>query len=387
MTIFEQQTKELYLFLEYENYTQLIKRLIDLTLDSQSTDLYKKTLRFLDVSDSTKEISSLKAEIQTLLDELINYLKEKHQVAIHSPATLLSVKNLIRAYPRSGFALGPISFDIKERQIIGLVGENGNGKTTLLRTLCGELRPNSGIIKYHFNHQDDYSLRSHLIYIPQRTDSWQGSLISNLKFTASTYGINGEENEFITQLVIARMGLRKFREHSWKNLSSGYKMRFELARALLRKPKILLIDEPLANLDILAQQVVLDDFRDIANSPFRPLGIVLSSQQLYEVEKTSDNVIFLKNGSPRNLQEDTDVTYAEVPKFIIEFETEYNQEDVRAILTPLSLERLDINGGTYVATFPHVVTIQDFLLLILEKQMPISYFRNISKSTRRFFLS
>ncbi len=53
-------------------------------------------------------------------------------------------------------------------------------------------------------------------------------------------------------------------------------MRFELARLLLRKSKILLIDEPLANLDILAQQTILEDFKAIAKSPFRPLGIVLS---------------------------------------------------------------------------------------------------------------
>ncbi|WP_155756307.1 ATP-binding cassette domain-containing protein, partial [Streptobacillus moniliformis] len=105
-----------------------------------------------------------------------------------------------------------------------------------------------------------------------------------------SYGYTPQENHLIVELIIARLGLRKFRKHSWKSLSSGYKMRFELARMLLRKPKILLIDEPLANLDILAQQTVLEDFRAIAKSPFRPIGIVLSSQQLYEVEKTSDQV-------------------------------------------------------------------------------------------------
>ena len=71
-------------------------------------------------------------------------------------------------------------------------------------------------------------------------------------------------------------------------------MRFELARMLLRKPKILLIDEPLANLDILAQQTILDDFRNIAGSPYRPIAIVLSSQQLYEVEKLLSRWFSLK---------------------------------------------------------------------------------------------
>ncbi len=102
-------------------------------------------------------------------------------------------------------------------------------------------------------------------------------MFENLQFTASSYGYKPEENKLIVELIIARLNLRKYRNHSWKDLSSGYKMRFELARMLLRKPKILLIDEPLANLEILAQQTVLEDFKAIAKSPFRRIGIVLSS--------------------------------------------------------------------------------------------------------------
>lgn len=124
---------------------------------------------------------------------------------------------------------------------------------------------------------------------------------------------------------MALMGLRPFRKHDWKDLSSGYNMRFELARMLLRKPELLLIDEPLANLDILAQQVILDDFRNIEKSPFRPLGIILSSQQQYEVEKTSDYVIILKNGklNQESYSEDEDNQIGK--KFIIEFESEWKQ--------------------------------------------------------------
>ena len=385
MNIFETQIKELYQLLNYENYAQLVKRIIDFTLDTEDIVQYKETLNLLDWLDSNTPKNNLKEKLTVTVEQLYNQLNTKELSS--DTQILLSVQSLIRSYKKSAFALGPISFDIKERQIVGLVGENGNGKTTLLRLLCGELQPMGGSIKYGFPYKDNYELRSHLIYIPQRTASWHGSLLSNLKFTASTYGINGEANELICQLIIARMGLRKFRNHKWKDLSSGYKMRFELARALLRKPKLLLIDEPLANLDILAQQTVLDDFRDIARSPFRPAAIVLSSQQLYEVEKTSDDVIFLKNGSPRNLIKDTDAVFTEVPKFIMEFESEWDQEQIYSALSLLGIERLQRNGGTYVASFPESVTIEDFLQLILDKHIPITYLRNISNSTRRFFLS
>lgn len=386
MTIFRNQFEEIKKLIDFEDFALLTKRIIDLTLDTENISFYKKTLDFLDWLDqNTDKTEEKKERFSFILNELYQELADKPEA--DTDKHLLSTYNLIKSYKNSSFALGPVSFDIKAGEIIGLVGENGNGKTTLLRSLCGELQPTSGEIKYLFSHANGYDLRSKLIYIPQRTTSWQGSLLSNLRFTAAAYGITGETNILTVELIVARMGLRKYRTYKWKNLSSGYKMRFELARALLRKPKLLLIDEPLANLDILAQQIVLDDFRDIARSPFRPLGIVLSSQQLYEVEKASDRVIFLKNGTPRNLDQDTDITYAETPKLIIEFESDWKQEQLYAAFSAIGIERLQINGGTYVASFPASVTQNEFLRLILEQQLPLTYFRNISNSTRRFFLS
>jgi ABC-2 type transport system ATP-binding protein len=214
-------------------------------------------------------------------------------------------------------------------------------------------------------------------------------MFENLQFTASSYGYKPEENELIIELIIARLGLRKFRNHSWKSLSSGYKMRFELARMLLRKPKILLIDEPLANLDILAQQTVLEDFKAIAKSPFRPIGIVLSSQQLYEVEKTSDQVIFLKHGKQKNLHEKS-VSENEIPienYLVIEFESEWSQSQLGETFGKLDLVSLQFNGGTYIVSFKESVTVYDFMNLLVSEKIPVQYFRNISNSTRRFFVS
>lgn len=386
MPVFQNYYDEIKQLLDYEDYPQLTKRLIDLTLDTGSIACYRKTVALLDWLDTNTNRVEIRAELTDSLEYLYENLKNK-PVKTSAGTPLLSVENLIKSYKKSSFALGPISFHLNEGEIIGLVGENGNGKTTLLRSLCGELQPTSGKITYSFAADDTYTLRSHLIYIPQRTTSWHGLLLTNLQFTASSYGIKGEENELIVQLVIARMGLRKLRNYCWKDLSSGYKMRFELARALLRNPKLLLIDEPLANLDILAQQIVLDDLRDIAKSPFRPIGIMLSSQQLYEVEKTSDNVIFLKNGAPRNLFTDTDVTYTEIPRFIIEFDSEWSMNELSALFSQLKLEKLQLNGGTYVACFPDSITQEMFLNTMLDNKVPMNYFRNISRSTRRFFLS
>ncbi|MGM5630556.1 ABC transporter ATP-binding protein [Apibacter raozihei] len=385
MNLFEKQYQEILHFLQFEDYTLTLKRIIDLTLDTEDISFYRKTyelLQWVDFNESNLE--EKKERYSSILNELYQFLSKK---TIHNPNPLLIVENIKNAYSKSSFSLGPINIKIAEGEIIGLVGENGNGKTTLLRALCGELLPTEGKVSYLFDYKDDYELRSQLIYIPQRTNTWYGSVLDNLRFTAASYDSMGEENELLVDLIISRMGLRNYRNYKWKNLSSGYKMRFELVRMLLRKPKLLLIDEPLANLDILAQQTVLDDFKAIAKSPFRPLGIVLSSQQLYEVEKTSDQVIFLKHGEQKNLKSETTGDHeTELQELIIEFESEWTQEQLYAVLKQLSLSKLQYNGGSFISHFPDTISINNFLQIIIDNNVPIKYFRNISNSTRRFFV-
>lgn len=380
MTEFEKQFKEVQELLQFEDYNQTIKRVIDFTLDTESIEYYKKTNDFLNWLDTNEKNNDEKKEkLMVLLNDLFSFLSTK---TANEHQTIITVNTVKKVY-NSNFSLGPIDLEIKTGEIIGLVGENGNGKTTLLRSLCGELVPTSGFIKYHFDYEDLYDLKTKLVYIPQRTDTWRGSMYENLEFTASCYGYLPEENNLVIDLVVTRLGLRKFRNYNWSGLSSGYKMRFELARMLLRKPKILLIDEPLANLDILAQQTILDDFRNIANSPFRPIAIVLSSQQLYEVEKTSNQVVFLKQGSQKNLNAENEAT----KNCIIEFESSQSITELKTIFTSIHIISLEQNGGTYIAHFPDTITMNDFMKTVVNQSVSISYMRNISNSTRRFFVN
>jgi ABC-2 type transport system ATP-binding protein len=384
MSEFEKQYQNILNNLQFEDFNWVTKRIIDLTLDTENESFYSRTVAFLNYIDSQPSTEDIKIECQKILSELYAFLNNK---TVPQKKLLVSCQEMTKKYSSNGFSLGPISLNIYEGEIIGLVGENGNGKTTLLRTLCGEFTPTSGILTYHFEYTDLYDLRTQLVYIPQRTETWHGSMFENLQFTATHYGYKPSENKWVVELVLARLGLRKYRKHKWKDLSSGYKMRFELARLLLRKSKILLIDEPLANLDILAQQTILEDFKTIAKSPFRPLGIVLSSQQLYEVEKTSDQVVFLKNGQQKNLHENSASTTERVLNFIVEFETTWTQNALDDLLRKHHLVSLHFNGSTFIAEFDHEFTSFDFLKIVHDAQIPMNYYRDISNSTRRFFLT
>ena len=291
-------------------------------------------------------------------------------------------RQLVKRYRRGGFALGPVDVAVEPGTILGLVGENGNGKTTLLRLLAADLAPDAGQLDWGVPAADAYLLRTQLAYIPQRPAVWSGRLMDHLQFAARSHGAVGPRNICLVQLVIAQLGLRAFRGHQWKQLSSGYKMRFELARALLCRPRVLLLDEPLANLDINAQQTLLTDLQSLARSPWQPMALVLSSQQLYEVEKVADQVLFLEQGQPRSVQQ----SFAAMQGCAIEFETGWAMAQLKPWLDRLPSHTHQLSGQTHIVSFHVPFTAAQFLAQAVQAQMPVRYFRDITASTRRLFV-
>lgn len=360
------------------------RKLLDCAADTQQMSIYEKAIALTDWKEKHP------VEVETLIEKATVLLREIADCKVTELPTetaVLVAEEVRKHYALGRFQLGPISLSIKKGQVYGLVGENGNGKTTLLRILARDLSYDSGVVKYYFTERpkNDYDLRTKLIYIPQRTEKWYGSLKDNLKFTLSSYGIPAEENELRTLLMIARLGLWQYQHLDWNALSSGYKMRFELARTLLRQPEILLLDEPLGNLDVLAQQVILEDLKMIANSVNHPIALILSSQQLFEVEKISDKVIFLRNGQYRDNAEAT--ATEEAMPLIVEIDTTNTREELMAVFKAFALEKLNYNGGVYVAYFRPNTEYSAVLEALGKAKIDLTYIRNISASTRRFFVS
>lgn len=360
------------------------RKLLDCAADTQQMSIYEKAIALTDWKEKHP------AEVETLIEKATVLLREIADCKVTELPTetaVLVAEEVRKHYALGRFQLGPISLSIKKGQVYGLVGENGNGKTTLLRILARDLSYDSGVVKYYFTERpkNDYDLRTKLIYIPQRTEKWYGSLKDNLKFTLSSYGIPAEENELRTLLMIARLGLWQYQHLDWNALSSGYKMRFELARTLLRQPEILLLDEPLGNLDVLAQQVILEDLKMIANSVNHPIALILSSQQLFEVEKISDKVIFLRNGQYTDNAEAA--ATEEAMPLIVEIDTTNTREELMAVFKAFALEKLNYNGGVYVAYFRPNTEYSAVLEALGKAKIDLTYIRNISASTRRFFVS
>jgi ABC-2 type transport system ATP-binding protein len=383
MNVFQQRLNEVVYHLENGNINLGFRMLVDAVLDTQNVSNFDECIAIAawQEKNETNQIDFV-LKCKTLVSSLTS-----QNINIDSnPKILVSAKEITKQFSKNGFELGPVSLDIVAGQLIGLVGENGNGKTTLLRMIAKELSISDGEISFPFANKklDDYSLRTKLTYIPQRTPKWFGKVKDNLKLTATHYGISANENEQWVLMLMIRFGLWKFRNHSWNELSSGYKMRFELARTFLRKPKLLLLDEPLANLDILSQQLILEDLKMLGKSLSNPLGIVLSSQQLYEVEKVSDEVIFLKNGKPSSFNNLKNKDENKNASLIVEIEIENTKEELMNALANFTINEMKLLGSNYYIELSNG-TSKELLTNLANADIQIKYFRDITFSTRRFF--
>lgn len=394
--IFEEHLKEVYSCFESNDNELAIRRLTDCAFETQNPEIFKETLNYYSWVESNKDKEIDNEKAYTLLEKIRNAGVAKES-SYTDGKLILDVRNVGKEYRKSGFKIKDISFSLKDGQITGLVGENGNGKTTLLRLLAAELEPDKGVIEYSFlnNKQSQYDLKTKLIYIEQRIPRWHGTLMDNLRFVLPYYGAKDKENHLWAELMIARLGLRPFRHLTWNRISSGYRTRFELAKTLLRRPKILLLDEPLANLDIVAQQTILQDLKFMSKSISHPFGMILSSQHIYEVEKVSDNIIFIKDGKPQyqDNKESTTETTAETPiettqnSLILEVEVPNKREELIEAFKALPVEKIQFNGGVYMLHFKAGTEVTTVLAAMSAKGIQPNYFRDISQSSRRFFIN
>lgn len=371
---------EIQSFLSHKDYSLAVRRTLDTCLDSGNASLLRDAISWSRMYHSHQK-DALPDVFFSQATVLLDKLKSAGADYTYSRQPLLSAEHISKTYTRGNFSLHPISLQIETGDITGVVGQNGNGKTTLLRCLAGQLAIDDGRLQYNqLNNPDYYSIKHHVAFIPQRIPRWYGLLKDNLHFSASLSGIKGEQNKMMVDFMLERLNLSNYAHLTWKQISSGYRTRFEIARILLQKPRLLILDEPLANLDINAQQTILTDLRYIAKSVHNPMGIILSSQQLHEVEKVADTVLLIKEGNclfRTGEQSSTSVNY------VLEVETNAERNTILSVLGNEQIE-LHYNGGFYTISSP-VLTAQDMIARLVNGQITITYFRDITHSTKRFF--
>jgi ABC-2 type transport system ATP-binding protein len=211
-----------------------------------------------------------------------------------SPPAILSVERLCKSY-KDLRAVDGVSFHVAPGEIVGLVGPNGAGKTTTINMILGVLEPTAGRIEIEgVNLGADRSLalaRTNFaaVYAPL-----PGNLTveQNLRIFGMIYAV-GSLSARIEELLAA-YDLARFRKTKAGVLSSGEQTRLGLAKAMLNRPRLLLLDEPTASIDPSSARDIragISEFVDTGHC-----GVLWTSHNMYEVEAVCDRVLFLSRG-------------------------------------------------------------------------------------------
>ncbi len=201
----------------------------------------------------------------------------------------------------SNFSINDLSLTIEENSIYALTGNNGSGKTTLLRLLVGLLKPKSGTIKI-FNEiltrdkNQLWKLRQRIGFLFQNPDDqlFAPSIEEDVGFGARNLGLEEDEVKERVEWALEAVNLTEYRKFSPYDLSWGQKKRAALAGLLVMKPKLLILDEPFANLDfrsIYNHLKILETLRKEEK-----MTILFTTHNLFFIEHWADKVLVLNDG-------------------------------------------------------------------------------------------
>ncbi len=207
---------------------------------------------------------------------------------------VLSVEALRKEYGAK-VAVDGISFSVRPQEIVGLLGRNGAGKTTTINMLLGVLSPSSGRIRIEgvdlTTHRSQALERTNFaaVYAPRPGNL---TVAQNLRVFGLMYGVTNLPAR-IEELLV-EYDLVAFRNVKCGVLSSGEQTRVALAKAMVNRPHLLLLDEPTASLDPATARDIRARIRDFTSRG--PGGVLWTSHNMYEVEEMCDRVLFLSRG-------------------------------------------------------------------------------------------
>lgn len=205
--------------------------------------------------------------------------------------SILEVKNLCKSY--KGFDLNNVSFDIPEGTIMGLIGENGAGKSTIINIITNAVHKDSGTVKlFGVDLENCGPDIWNSIAVVQADCGFPEELtIKNAESVLKGIYKNWDSGKF--ESYINKLGL-DFKKKI-KSLSTGMKMKFELAIALSHSAKLLILDEATNGLDFMARNEILDILMDFIQD--ESCGVLLASHIIEDMERICDYITFIHNGN------------------------------------------------------------------------------------------
>ena len=213
----------------------------------------------------------------------------------------LKLEGIWFKYPGSErWALRNVSTEFREGEIAVITGPNGSGKTTLLKVSALLYRPLRGSVRawgrdfWRLGSDDKIDLRRKVIYVHEKPILLKGSTLYNLAYGLLLRGYSRSEAFKAADKLIEKLGIAHLRDKPISMLSAGEAQLISILRAMAVNPRLLLLDEPVAHLDLRKRWLMVSMMRELAASG---VGCVIATHDYLLAESIADRVIVLEDGS------------------------------------------------------------------------------------------
>lgn len=243
----------------------------------------------------------------TLFDtkESNQVIKKPHQLSVNTVKEgvfmSIEIKELSKCFhskDKKTQALSNVNLSINEGEILCVLGHNGAGKTTLIKSICGLLKPDSGCVSI-----DGKIVHQNLLYAHKNCGTvLEGSrniyyyltAYENLRYFGLLNGLTQTEiNEFAIK-YLTMFNLEEFKDVPANSFSRGMQQKVAIIIALMKNPKILLLDEPTLGLDIISSDSVISMLKQLAENEKR--SIIITTHDIHLIEELNSRLVFMNHG-------------------------------------------------------------------------------------------
>ena len=204
----------------------------------------------------------------------------------------VEIRNLTKTFGEK-VAVSGLDMTVPVGAIYGFIGENGSGKSTTEKIICGLIHPTGGSVKLYGREYTDTDVRAKLGVLIESPGCFPGlTVFDNMMLEAENLGLRNAEREVVKMLKLVRM--EGAAGNKYKNCSLGMKQRVGIAMALLGDPTLLVLDEPLNGLDADGMRIMREVLCDVIRDGKR--SIIVSSHLLGELEKVATHYGIIRHG-------------------------------------------------------------------------------------------
>lgn len=228
----------------------------------------------------------------------VSNVKKQYKINKRSNGFFGSIANFF--FPRydTKIAVDGISFNIKQGEMVGFIGKNGAGKSTMIKMLAGILCPDDGNITIKdfnpYNDRKKYVSNIGVVFGQKSQLAWDLPVIESYNLLKHVYKIPKDEYQKNLQWYIELLEMQSFIEQPVRQLSLGQRMRADIAASLLHSPEIIFFDEPTIGLDFLAKEKIRNFIIQLNKE--RNITMIFTTHDMQDIEKICNKLIVIDKG-------------------------------------------------------------------------------------------